>query len=44
MSSATGTQVERRSLLSRSDLDALIQREEKPGGPVLSVYLDRSEH
>ena len=33
MSSATGTQVERRTLLSRSDLDALIQRRRSRAAP-----------
>src|SRR5882762_4942323 len=43
MSSATGTQTERSTLLSRADLDELIKRGAKPGSPVLSVYLDTDQ-
>jgi peptide subunit release factor 1 (eRF1) len=43
MSSATATQKENSAILSRVDLEELIQREAKPGSPVLSVYLDTDQ-
>lgn len=43
MSSATRTQTERSTLLSRADLEGLIEREVKPGSPVLSVFLDTDQ-
>ena len=39
MNSATGTQTERSTLLSRADLDELIKRQTNPGSPVLSVFI-----
>jgi peptide subunit release factor 1 (eRF1) len=43
MSSAIGTQTESSTILSRADLEGLIEREAKPGSPVLSVYLDTDQ-
>jgi hypothetical protein len=43
MISATGTQTETPATFSRADLEALAQRETKPGSPVLSVYLDTDQ-
>jgi len=43
MSSAIGTQTERQAVLSRADLEELVQRQAKPGSPVLSVYLDTDQ-
>ncbi len=40
MSTASPTQKKDSAILSRSDLEELIQRETKPGSPVLSVYLN----
>jgi peptide chain release factor subunit 1 len=43
MGSATATQTQLSTLLSRADLEALTQRQAKPDSPVLSVYLDTDQ-
>jgi hypothetical protein len=43
MSTAQPTRSEETAALSRKVLEALIQREAKPGSPVLSVYLDTDQ-
>lgn len=40
---ASATQKKDSAILSRSDLEELIQREAKPGSPVLSVYLNTDQ-
>jgi len=43
MSTVQPTRKEVTAALSRTDLEALMQREAKPGSPVLSVYLDTDQ-
>jgi hypothetical protein len=40
MTSATGKQTESQTALSKADLEELLRREAKPGGPVPSIFLD----